>query len=169
MARSTAPSTADAARHTLRERRNADLARIHVARSNLELDEATYRAVLKELGGADSAARLDARGRARVLAAFREWGGLPGRGRAAPQAPPAWTGSRPAHAGKLRSLWRRMHGAGIVHDGSAEALDHFVQHRTGVAGVARLSAAQAARVIAVLKAWQKRERRRRAGSGARRG
>jgi phage gp16-like protein len=150
-----------------RGRRRADLARIHIAKARLGLDDATYRQVLKGLAGVDSAADLDAHGRARVLAAFREWGGLPSRarGRTAapdpPSVPPEVAATRPGHVGKLRALWRRMHRAGIVRDGSPEALDHFVAHRTGVAGVGRLNGAQAARMIAVLKSWQKRERRRR--------
>jgi phage gp16-like protein len=148
-----------------RDRRNADLARIHVARRRLGLDEETYRTVLKGLAGVTSAADLDARGRARVLAAFREWGGLPGRG-ARPETPPSperivRLASRPAHVGKLRALWRRMHAAGIVHDPGPEALDHFIRHRTGVADARHLTGEQAARVVAALRAWWRRERRRR--------
>jgi len=160
----------DPAAHPLsdaaRARRRADLARIHVAKARLGLDDATYRQVLVSLAGVDSAADLDARGRARVIAALREWGGLGGRApdpaaarRSARQGP-----SRNAHAGKLRALWRRMHRAGIVHDGSPEALEHFVAHRTGVVGIGRLTGTQAARVIAALKAWEKRARRRRRGA-----
>jgi len=154
-----------------RARRRADLARIHVAKARLGLDDATYREVLRGLAGVDSAADLDAHGRARVLAAMREWGGLGRRApdpaaarRTAAQGP-----SRSGHAGKLRALWRRMHRAGIVHDGSPEALDHFIAHRTGVPGVGRLTGAQAARVIAALKAWEKRARqgRREPGKGRR--
>lgn len=142
-------------------RRRADLARIHVAKARLGLDDPTYRSVLRGLAGVDSAALLDARGRARVLAALREWGGL-GRRAPDPEAArrrAAQGPSRNASAGKLRALWRRMHQAGIVHDGSAEALDAFVRHRAGVAGVSRLTGAQAARVIAALKAWEKRARK----------
>jgi phage gp16-like protein len=148
-------------------RRRADLARIHVAKARLGLDDATYRAVLKGLAGVDSAALLDARGRARVLAAMREWGGLGARAPdpAAARRRAAEGPSRNAHAGKLRVLWRRMHRAGFVRDGSAEALDAFVLHRTGVAGVGRLTGAQAARVIAALKAWEKRARKRRREAG----
>jgi phage gp16-like protein len=146
-----------------RARRRADLARIHVAKARLGLDDDTYRQLLVGLAGVDSAADLDARGRARVLAAFREWGGL---GRRAPDPEAARRRarqgpSRSAHAGKLRALWRRMHAAGIVHDGSPEALEHFVAHRTGVMGIGRLTGTQAARVIAALKAWESRARRRR--------
>lgn len=151
-----------------RGRRRADLARIHIAKAELGLDDATYRQVLKGLAGVTSAADLDARGRARVLAAFREWGALSGASRPRAPLPDPPPPSRPGHVGKLRTLWRRMHAARIVHDGSPEALDAFVRHRTGVAGVGRLTGAQAAHVIAELKRWQKRERRRRGAAGGHR-
>lgn len=157
----TAPDT-DAAH----ARRRADLARIHVAKARLGLDDAAYRTILKGLAGVDSARDLDARGRARVLAAFREWGGL---GRRAPDPAAARaprTGSRAAGAGKVRALWRRMHAAGIVREGGPEALDAFVRHRTGLGGLQRLNGAQAARVIAALKAWEARARKRRRGATA---
>jgi len=148
-------------------RRRADLARIHIAKARLGLDDATYRQVLRGLAGVDSAALLDAHGRARVLAAMREWGGLGSRvpNPAAARRTIAQGPSRNAHAGKLRSLWRRMHRAGIVRDGSPEALETFVRHRAGVAGIGRLTGVQAARVIAALKAWEKRARKGRRDAG----
>jgi len=171
MAGPTSDGAPDPAPDPMRARRRADLARIHVAKARLGLDDATYRQVLVGLAGVDSAADLDARGRARVLAAMREWGGL---GRRAPDPEAARRKarqgpSRNAHAGKLRSVWRRMHAAGIVHDGSPEALEHFVAHRTGVVGIGRLTGVQAAHVIAALKAWEKRARRRREPGVRRRG
>lgn len=91
-------------------------------------------------------------------------GGLPpARGRPAPAVAPeeiVRRASRPAHAGKLRALWRQMHAAGIVHDPGPEALDHFVRHRTGVRDVNHLTGDQAARMVAVLHAWRRREKRR---------
>lgn len=55
------------------ERRNKELARIHVGKKHLGLDEETYRALLERVAGKRSAADLDGPGRAAVL---REMGRL---------------------------------------------------------------------------------------------
>lgn len=51
----------------LNKARNAELARIHATSKQLGLDDDTYRAMLREVAGASSAADLDAAGRRRVL------------------------------------------------------------------------------------------------------
>lgn len=48
-------------------RRQADLAKIHLAKKQLGLDEETYRDMLGEVAGARSARDLDAAGRRKVL------------------------------------------------------------------------------------------------------
>lgn len=140
-----------------RERRRGDLARIHMARRRLELDDPTYRALLHDLTGHDSAAELDASGLARVLAFFRACGALSG-----PPSPAEGAArSRPAHTGRLRTLWSELAARGLVADGGPEALDRFVRHQVGVSGVNALSADQAARVLHVLKRWKRHHRQRR--------
>lgn len=49
------------------ERRNKELARIHVGKKFLRLDEETYRALLERVSGKRSAADLDGPGRGAVL------------------------------------------------------------------------------------------------------
>lgn len=49
------------------DRRRAMLAKIHLAKKDLGLDEDTYRLMLREIGAVDSAADLDMVGLARVL------------------------------------------------------------------------------------------------------
>lgn len=144
-----------------RARRQADLARIHIAVRELELDDDTYRTLLRDLTGKESAADLDARGRARLLGFFRQCGAL----RDAPPAPRPEM-SRPGGHGQVRVLWRRLHEAGAVADGGAAALDRFVRNHTGVAGVARLAPDQARQVVAMLKGWLRRSRRRRGDRNA---
>lgn len=55
----------------------ADLAKIHIAKKELALDDLVYRDILREHGGAASASDLDAAGLARVLAHFRRLGWVP--------------------------------------------------------------------------------------------
>jgi phage gp16-like protein len=92
--------------------RTRDLARIHLAKKELGLDDEAYRALLKAETGASSSADLDSRGRWKVLMAFSRlgWkGGVaagadPGKaarkvGRPAPQG-----GSKEALLAKVEAL-----------------------------------------------------------------
>jgi phage gp16-like protein len=54
--------------------RSRDLAKIHVAKKQLGLDDGTYRAMLWTIGRVHSAADLDFEGRARVLEHLRQSG-----------------------------------------------------------------------------------------------
>lgn len=50
--------------------RKRELAQIHIAKSDLGLDDDTYRALLMDVSGVDSAAKLTAKGRKDVLERF---------------------------------------------------------------------------------------------------
>ncbi|MBP9100499.1 MAG: regulatory protein GemA [Nitrosomonas sp.] len=54
--------------------RKRQLAQIHIARKDLGLDEDTYRAMLMDVAGVESAADLTAKGRRDVLARFESRG-----------------------------------------------------------------------------------------------
>ncbi len=54
--------------------RKRQLAQIHIAKSNLGLDDDTYRALLQDVAGVDSAAKLNAKQRAAVLERFESKG-----------------------------------------------------------------------------------------------
>lgn len=84
------------------EGRRRELAKIHVAKKNLGLDELTYRAMLQEVAGVSSSADLDAKGRKNVIAHLVARGFQPTRGKTAhPGTPHNLTGS-----GKSRLLRR---------------------------------------------------------------
>lgn len=55
-------------------KRKRELAQIHIAKSDLGLDEDTYRAVLMDVAGVDSAAKLNAKQRQAVLERFKSKG-----------------------------------------------------------------------------------------------
>lgn len=55
-------------------RRNKDLAKIHIAKKQLGLDDDSYRAMLQMVAGVDSAAHLSMDGRRKVLAHLRKAG-----------------------------------------------------------------------------------------------
>ena len=89
-------------------RRNAELAKIHIAKAQLGLDETTYRTMLQNVGGASSSAKLDWQGRAKVLTHLAALGfqdnhqGEPKRRRT-----PAYKG-RPRNMDKRGSRARQM-------------------------------------------------------------
>ena len=57
-----------------RSRRRAALAKIHIAKKQLAMEDETYRAMLQEVAGVDSAADLDMRGLGKVLDHLTERG-----------------------------------------------------------------------------------------------
>lgn len=59
---------------TLDAIRNRQLAQIHIAKSDLGLDDDTYRAMLMDVAGVDSAAKLNAKQRRAVLERFESKG-----------------------------------------------------------------------------------------------
>lgn len=52
----------------IKDKRQRDLAKIHIAKKQLGMDDTTYREMLMQVAGVDSAADLNATGRRRVLA-----------------------------------------------------------------------------------------------------
>ncbi|MDL2275820.1 regulatory protein GemA [Desulfosarcina sp. OttesenSCG-928-G10] len=72
--------------------RNKDLARIHIAKKELGMDEATYREMLKAVGGKESAKDLTIVGRRAVIAHLIKSGAKIGK--------PKKYGKRPNNIGK---------------------------------------------------------------------
>ncbi len=63
------------------EARRRELAMIHLAKKQLGLDEATYRAILMQISGVESAGDLDAKGRQRLILFLKEKGFVSKRGK----------------------------------------------------------------------------------------
>lgn len=126
--------------------RTADLAKIHLAKQQLGLDDATYRALLQRVAGVDSARDLDPGGRGQVLAELRRLGWRP-------RLPPL-TGQ----AAKIRALWLELAQLGAVRHSGEQAMNAFVRRMTRVRNVRRLTPAQANVVIEALKHWRARLR-----------
>jgi phage gp16-like protein len=57
--------------------KKAELAKIHIAKQQLGLDDETYRAILRAICNVDSSKDLDANGRAKLLAHFKQHGFKP--------------------------------------------------------------------------------------------
>ena len=61
---------------TKAQKRKDDLAKIHIAKKDLDMDDDTYRAMIRDIGNvkSGSSADLDQEGRVRVLRYFRSKG-----------------------------------------------------------------------------------------------
>lgn len=120
----------------------SDLARIHIAKQELGLDDASYRSLLQDRYHHDSAADLTPGQAADLIALFRKKGWRP-----------ASTGQR----GLIHVLWRKLEAAGAVQHGDDEALNAFIAHYTDRDDLRQLTVFEASRVIEMLKKWLKRE------------
>lgn len=125
--------------------RRRDLAAIHIAKADAGLDDATYRAVLREIAGVDSARDLTAAGRRAVLARLR-----PGNVRQLSD----WRTPRIA---KIRRLWALLTEAGVLRQPGEQALRRFCARQTGVAQLEWADGAALNRCIEALKSWCDRE------------
>jgi hypothetical protein len=136
--------------------RKSDLARIHMLKAELGLDEDTYRDVMATVcQGVRSSAQLDITGRSRLIAhlqacAKRDRAPDSGRspsGNAHKRKPLTSTGK------KLWSLWMQAADAGLVRQRTMAALMAWLQRQTGVERIEWLKAAQATLAIESLKRW----------------
>lgn len=130
--------------------RAASLAKIHIAKKALCLDDDTYRAVLERVCGVTSAKDLSDRQLGRLLGEFRRLGWTP------KPAKPATAPLRLPQLRKLRLLWYRLVEAGVIRSVEESSLLTFVQKRTGVDRLEWLSVEQGQAMIEALKAWGKR-------------
>lgn len=131
------------------------LAKIHVAKKQLALDDETYRDVLERVTGLRSAKELEERELVRVLDAFRQSGWVDSSKSAnAAQTPK----STKPHVRKIWALWTAMCKSGYVDaKDTRAALRAFVENRTSVTDPEWLTPEQATTVIESLKQWQRRE------------
>lgn len=104
--------------------RNAELARIHIARTQLGMDEDAYRDLLFVLERVRSAKDLDWGGRKRVLEHFKKLGWRPTAPKKAGAIRPVATGQ----PGMIVALWADLHAAGRVAS-SGRRSNSWSRHR----------------------------------------
>lgn len=134
---------------------------VQVARKALGLDEDTYRAILREHGGTDSASTLDYRGFASVMDRFRELGFVSDLHKASFSPNNRIGMATAAQLALIRDLWSAN------TDGADEAaLDHWLEGHFRISSLRFVSDAKAKKVIAALKAWAARKQARAEREGA---
>lgn len=147
------------ARPKPRPGRNPRLAKIHIARKELRLDDGIYRAILLRLTGQTSSAdcsdaQLDA-----VLDEFKAKGWKPtvvaGSAVRSPDQADRRPRARPADhpsAGKARALWISLHRLGVIQNASDAALEAFARRQLRVERLQWADQALVYKLIEALKA-----------------
>lgn len=138
--------------------RRALLAKVHVARKQMALDEADYRAIIQRVAQQASAATCSDAQLVALLKEFHRLGWQPqSRGRRPSDKP---------YVRKIHAIWGELRP--LLDDAGDEALRGFVQRQThsaknpdGISDPEWLSPAEATKVIRGLQGWLARVREKR--------
>lgn len=125
---------------------------IHIAKSQLKLDDATYRHLLTEQTGKDSCTKMD---KSELVVVFEHLKTLGFKTASAKMAGKV-AQADDAQSRKIRSLWLTLHNLGAVRNSSERALAKYIERQTGKSALQFISTAEASRVIENLKKWQQR-------------
>lgn len=134
--------------------RKSELAQIHVAKSQLGLDDDTYRAMLWTVAKVRSAADLDWAGRKKVIDHLKTKGFKIKRGNKVVSTRPLASDDQ---SKMIRALWLELHEYGYVENPAESALAAFVKRMTDVEALQWLNSTQASKVIEELKRWRWRD------------
>lgn len=133
--------------------KHALLAKIHIAKKELGLDDVAYRALLKRVTGKDSAGKCNDFQLGKVLDELKARGWKPKTKR---KSKTPFKKPKNDQEAKIYALWSALEEAGALNDPSPASLRAFVSRTTGVSAVEFLKPAQAAKVIEGLKSWLNR-------------
>lgn len=102
--------------------RRRDLAQIHLAIKQIGLCDADHRALLQQLHGVDSSAKLNARQRGQYLAHLKKLGFKPSPPKAKANTNIDRRLDQSPEMRKARAIWLMLHAIGVVRDPSESAL-----------------------------------------------
>lgn len=134
---------------------------IHMARRDLAMSEADYRAAVAGIteGRTDSSGQCSDAERRRLLNHFRRLGWVPKKPERRKYSPAS--SHKPAgektQADKIRAMWISLHRAGVVRNRSEAALGRFCKRLTGKHTPDWLTHPEAVIVIEALRAWARQE------------
>lgn len=124
---------------------------IHIAKSQLNLDDDTYRHLLLTVTKKTSTKDMTVWELEKVLHNFKSKGFKVKSSKKVEKI----TATKPVHK-KIRSLWLELADAGEVKNRSEKAINSYVKRITGVEVMDWLTQKQAMVVIESLKSWQAR-------------
>ncbi len=149
--------------------RRAMLAKVHIARKELRLQEPEYRAMLVRITGHESAGDCTVAQLGAVLDELKAKGWKPTVfvNRNKQTQPARRPGRAPADhpvARKARALWISLHQLGVVREPSEHALEAFAKRQLGVDAMQWADQSLGYRLIEALKAMAERAGWSQAGS-----
>lgn len=124
---------------------------IHIAKSQLNIDDDTYRHLLQTLTQKNSTKIMTIRELKKVVDNLKAKGFKVKSSKKAGRI----TATEPVHQ-KIRSLWIELANAGTVKNRSEKAINAYVKRITGIEVMDWLNTKQAMIVIESLKQWQAR-------------
>ena len=131
------------------------LAKVHIAKKELGLDDDTYRDLLDQRYGRRSAARLSDGQLIDLVGHFKAQGFRP---KTSNKTAKQYPGNQSGQIAKVRALWRAGYDLGLVRDPGDRALNAFVARTAQVAAANWLQDARAAnKVVEGLKSWLARD------------
>ena len=125
------------------------LAKIHVAKNQLNLDDDQYRDVLRRVTGKDSAAQCRYSQLVNLINEFKALGWKTPKKKAFRRTP--FDGIK-----KIYALWGELQALEAVQSTDKTALDAFCKKYTGVDATEWLLPDQQIKIIEILKQWLKR-------------
>lgn len=127
------------------------IAKIHVAKAQMAMEDDSYRALLVRVTGHDSCTKMNIDQLQKVV---EEFGRLGFKGPTRPTKP----GGLPAEeqASKIRALWLNLYHLGALDDPSEEALVVFCKRQSGVEKIEWMHSEQFDNVIRGLRGWLQR-------------
>jgi len=166
-----APVQANAQAHPVAQHKKRLITLINVAKGSLQLDEAIYRAMLKNATGKDSLRAMNLPELEQALEVFKQKGFKPtatnNKTAVKRRLSPAAGKSKVASIDKIRAIWITMGHHLVIQDNSESALDAYVRRMTlrsritnnqtqGVDATPWMTEPQAYKVLESLKNWHKR-------------
>ncbi len=125
------------------------LAKIHIAKTQLNLDDEQYRDIVRRITGKDSAAKCRYSQLIDLINEFKALGFKSPRKKAFRQ-------TEQSAVKKIYALWGKLQALEAVQSTDKTALDAFVKKYTGIDSVQWLQPAQQQKIIEILKQWIKR-------------
>lgn len=125
------------------------LAKIHIAKAQLNLDDDQYRDIVRRVTGKDSAAQCRYSQLVDLINEFKSLGWKTEKKKAFRRAPS--DGIK-----KIYALWGELQALEAVQSTDKTALDAFVKKYTGIDSVQWLLPDQQRKIIEILKQWIKR-------------
>lgn len=138
-----------------------DVSAIHVLKSQLQLTEDDYRALLRQLTGKSSCKEMDARQLAGVrshLAGLADRMGV-GKTRKRPFTRDQFEKAKNAALPKERkvwALWNQLARDGLITNASPQALNAWISRQVAVSALSFCNDKQLDALIEALKAWHER-------------